>query len=217
MHSHAHHSEGQALLDGCAAGDAHARGRIPSDLHRRLRQRAAAWGILAAVGLSLVYVGVLALANSLEHVASEFVLWWPWMTSLVVGFALQVGLFSYARAATKGTHDAHSGGVVASGGTSTLSMVACCAHHLTDILPAVGMAGAAMFLAMYQSLFLLLGVLSNLVGLVYVLGLLKRHGLYPTHPSVLAVVLRLPFERALLPTLVLAVAVFIAAALTQLT
>lgn len=76
-------------------------------------------------------------------------------------------------------------------------MIACCAHHLTDVLPVVGLAGAAMFLAAYQSLFLLLGVLSNLVGTVYLLGLIRRHGLFPRDASLLSRSVRWPVDRAL--------------------
>ena len=96
---------------------------------------------------------------------------WFWMVPLVLGFSLQVGLFVYARRAARARHaTAHAHGVVASGGASTVSMVACCAHHLTEVLPVLGFAGAATVLATYQSVFLLAGVLANLGGLVYVLG-----------------------------------------------
>ena len=80
--------------------------------------------------------------------------------------------------------------MVASGGASTVSMVACCAHHLTEVLPVLGFAGAATVLATYQSVFLLAGVLANLGGLVYVLGLLRRRGLFPARTSVLSFALR---------------------------
>lgn len=104
----------------------------------------------------------------------------------------------------------HTRGVAASGGTSTLSMVACCAHHLTDVLPLVGLAGAAVVLAQYQGLFLLLGVLSNLVGLVYMLGLLHKHGSYPGGRSVLSVFCAWPLHRALPGVAVFSGLVFLA-------
>jgi hypothetical protein len=172
-------------------------GRIDWALHRVLRRRAGLWSIAAAAGLVLIYVGVLALANSLEHAFGEFTRLWYWMVPLVLGFAAQVGLFAYARAATQGEGTVHARGVAASGGTSTLSMVACCAHHLADVLPLIGLAGAATILAQYQNLFLLLGVLSNIVGLVYVLGLLHKHGLYPKRTSLLSLCARWPLHRAL--------------------
>lgn len=172
-------------------------GRIDWPLHRTFRALAIGRGVLAGVFLIGVYTGILAAANSLQHAVDEFMRLWYWMLPLVVGVALQVGLFAYARRATRGEHGAHARGVVASGGASTLSMVACCAHHVTDVLPVIGFAGAITLLASYQGLFLLLGVLSNLVGLVYVLGLLRRHGLYPNRRSALSLALAWPVDRAL--------------------
>jgi hypothetical protein len=49
----------------------------------------------------LVYVGVLALANSLDHAVDEFIRLWPWMTGLVASFGAQVGLFAYSAAAAR--------------------------------------------------------------------------------------------------------------------
>jgi hypothetical protein len=79
---------------------------------------------------------------------------------------------------------------------NTVAMVACCAHHLTDILPVVGLAGAALFLGSYQSLFLLVGVLSSFVGTVYMLGTFRRHVALPPEGSFLATAVRFPFDRA---------------------
>ena len=164
-----------------------------------------------------VYVGVLILANSTEHALSEFRRLWYWMTPLVLGFAVQVGLFAYARAATRGGAVPHARGVVASGGASTVSMVACCAHHLSDVLPLIGLAGAALILTNYQTLFLLLGLLSNVVGLVYMLGMLRRHGLFPERGGLLAWTAGWPVERAFGPVAVTAALIFIVAAFVTIT
>ncbi|HLD62444.1 MAG TPA: hypothetical protein VI875_01095, partial [Candidatus Norongarragalinales archaeon] len=57
---------------------------------------------------------------------------------------------------------------------STGAMVACCAHHFTDVLPFLGLAALATVLARYQELFLLVGVLSNAVGIIMMLGVFKK-------------------------------------------
>ncbi|BDG02400.1 hypothetical protein [Anaeromyxobacter oryzae] len=187
-------------------------GHVDWSLHRSLRARGFGWGALAGALLIGVYAGTLAVANSLEHLLDELVRLEFWMVPLVLGFSLQVGLFAYARGAARAGHStAHARGVVASGGASTLSMVACCAHHLGDVLSVIGVAGAVTLLATYQTVFLLVGVLSNFVGLVYVLGLLRRHGLFPGRTSLLSLALRWPVDRALLPAIVLAAVVLIAA------
>ncbi len=177
--------------------DAASLGRVEWARHCEARRRGVAVGSAASVLLALVYVVVLSLANSLEHASSEFLLLWYWMLPLLVGFGAQVGLFTYGRRVALAGAMPHAHGVAASSGTNVVSMVACCAHHLADVLPLLGLAGAATVLATYQDIFLLLGVVSNLVGLVYVLGHLKRHGLFPTRRSVLSTAVAWPVEHAL--------------------
>ena len=192
-----------------------ANGRLDWPLHRSIRRRALWSACAGGAALIAVYLGVLAVANSLEHALTEFLRLWFWMTPIIVGFAAQIGLFAYARGAS-GAHAGHGRGVAASGGASTVSMVACCAHHLTDVLPLVGLAGAAFFLSAYQSLFLLLGALSNLVGLVYLLGILHRHRLFPAQRSLLALIVARPVDRALLPTAIGAAALFAVVSLAMM-
>ena len=56
-------------------------------------------------------------------------------------------------------------------------MAACCAHHLSDVLPILGLSGLAAFLARYQTVFIVAGVLSNLVGIAIMLESIQRHQL----------------------------------------
>lgn len=184
-------------------------GNVDWSQHRWLRRHAAAWGVLTGSLLIGFYGGTLALANSRAHMVDEFLRLWFWITPLVLGFSLQVGLFAYARGASRaGRTPAHAHGIVASGGATTASMVACCVHHLTDVLPVIGLAGAATLLATYQDVLLLAGVLSNVVGIIYLLGLLRKHGLYPRRASLLSLALRWPADRALRPVIGLALIVF---------
>ena len=190
-------------------------GRVEWDQHLALRRRASLGGALAGLALVAVYVAVLVAANSLQHAASELTRLWFWLVPLVLGFATQIALFIYARGATVGRSGLPARGVVGSGLANTVSMLACCAHHLTDVLPLIGLTSAAFFLASYQRVFLVLGVTSNLVGLTYFMGLMKRHRLFPVQPSALSVTLRLPVENALPVVLVasagwLAVSIFLA-------
>lgn len=181
---------------------------VPWETHRRLRGVAFLWGVGAAAALMGFYALVLGLANSFAHAVDDFVRLWPWMTALTAGFAVQVGLFTYARKAARDRGTAAARGMAASGGTSAASMVACCAHHLTDVLPLIGLTGAAFFLASYQSLFLFLGVLANLVGVVFMLGEIRRHGFVPERRSLLTVSASWPADRAVPYALGIAVVAF---------
>ncbi|MBR9707307.1 MAG: hypothetical protein GOV15_02625, partial [Candidatus Diapherotrites archaeon] len=120
--------------------------------------------------------GIVSLAQSFDHAVQQFTDLWFLMLPLLVGFGVQVGLFSYMRGVAK-TREA-TASVAAAGSMSTASMVACCAHHLTDILPIIGLSGAMIFLTEYQSFFLVLGILSNLVGVTFLLSVMKTHSLY---------------------------------------
>jgi hypothetical protein len=55
---------------------------------------------------------------------------------------------------------------------SGISMVACCVHHLVDILPVIGLTGLSLFLSEFQKEFLIFGVVVNLLGIVYMLWIL---------------------------------------------
>jgi hypothetical protein len=178
---------------GAPPPGAHGSGREPD--YPAAARGAWRWGIAGALALAVLYGATLSLANSLSYMVTTFLALWYWMVPLVAGFALQVGMFRYSRILARGGASPHAAGLVASGGASTVSMVACCAHHLADVLPLVGLAGAALFLSSYQSLFLLAGVLSNAVGTTYLLGEMARHRLYAPR-GLLAPLLRWPVHRA---------------------
>jgi hypothetical protein len=91
------------------------------------------------------------------------------MILLVLGFGAQIGMFFYAR---EQMHESAAAGAAASTGISAASMVACCAHHLADILPFLGISALGILFAKYQTVFLLAGILSNILGISYMLMLI---------------------------------------------
>lgn len=125
-------------------------------------------GILAALILLAFYFLTLRFANgSWAAAVSQFKELWLWVTLLDLGFGVQVGLYSWLRRQVK---EKAAGNIVgASAGTSAVGMVACCAHHLSDLVPIIGLSGAFLFVAEYQSWFIALGLLSNAVGITYIL------------------------------------------------
>lgn len=133
-------------------------------------------GVGAAVLLFLVYFGLVTWAEGIEHVFTQSPTPWYWIVLLTVGFGIQAGLFSFIRQARQ-RRKAATTSVAASGGVSAVSMAACCAHHLTDVLPFLGLAGVATFLTEYQLIFIFLGVLSNVVGITIMLDAIQCQGL----------------------------------------
>src|SRR3990172_5065413 len=136
-------------------------------------------GVGAALLLLLIYVGIITWAQGIEHALVQAASLWYWVAALAGGFGLQAGLFSFIRQSLRERRAAATASVAASGGISAGSMVACCAHHLADVLPFLGVSGLAAFFASQQVLFLVIGILSNLVGITVMLETIQRHGLCP--------------------------------------
>jgi len=134
--------------------------------------KAVADGILAGLGLLSFYFLTLRFANgSWIGAFDQFGQRWVWIALLDWSFGVQVGLYRYLRQILK---DSLSGKIATgSGGFSTLGMIACCAHHLSDILPVVGLSGAFLFLGQYQDWFLALGLASNTLGTAYLIKHLR--------------------------------------------
>lgn len=139
-------------------------------------RRHIAIGFAASVLLFSLYFGAIALAQGLGHALEQTRQLAPWLFGLVAGFGIQAGLFSFIRG---GRQKAPTVSVAASGGVSAGSMVACCAHHLSDVLPLLGLSGAALFLADYQLFFIVLGLVSNGIGILIMLDVIQRNGLWP--------------------------------------
>jgi hypothetical protein len=137
-------------------------------------------GALAVAGLLLFYLGIITLAQGWAHARQQ--LWDDrgFVGTIALGFGAQMGLFVYLR----GLHQQiHARGMVASTGTSATAMLACCAHHLADVLPLIGLSGAAIFLNAYKTPLLWLGILMNGLGIVYLLRQIHRQRQVRCHPA----------------------------------
>ena len=137
--------------------------------------RATLWGVAAGFGMAIFYVVVMLLTMSAREVWGAFSVYWYLISGIIIGFGAQIGLWVYLKNIIR----IKGGGAMsgASGAASGTAMLACCAHHAADVLPVVGLSGAAIFLARYQRPFLILGLLVNLLGIVYMITLLKKHTL----------------------------------------
>ena len=139
---------------------------------RRVLDKPLVIGPLAALALLGLYLGLITLAQGWDHAVEQFDsdLWF--VLALAAGFGIQVGLFTQLRA-VQARMAAGSLGMAASTGTSTAAMLACCAHHLSDVLPILGVSGAAVFLSAYQTPLLWLGLAMNLAGITYLVWQLR--------------------------------------------
>lgn len=130
-------------------------------------------GLLASLSLVIFYFVVMLLFTGSPPIAiSQIKDLWPWFTILVIGFGAQFGLFIYLKSLIK---SASSVMTAANTGVSGFSMIACCAHHLTDVLPLFGLAGLSLFLTRYQVWLLGVGIASNLIGIIYISRQIRKH------------------------------------------
>lgn len=144
------------------------------------RKKSIFWGVAGGVLLLGIYFVIVSLANSSAHAIEEFIQLWYWISALTVGFGIQVGLYAHVRQTIKIKKEMlqASSAVAAGAGVSTVSMIACCAHHLTDFLPILGLSVAAAFLSTYQLVFIMIGIISNILGITYMLSIISKHHLY---------------------------------------
>ena len=145
--------------------------RSSTDAVRQKRWRKPiAAGIAASLLLFAAYFALLSALNSPAHAWQQFLDLGYLMLPLIAGFGTQVGLFVHVRA----VRACSAGGVATGGGVSGVAMAACCAHHLADVAAILGISAAVAFLGAYQGPLLALGVLSNALGIVYMLRKLKE-------------------------------------------
>ncbi len=136
-------------------------------------RRPVAFGLLAAAALIGFYLGIITLAQGRTHAFEQLGQDVWFIAAITIGFGTQVGLFTYLR-----RMHLHAGGseMAASTGTSTAAMLACCAHHLADVLPILGLSSAAIFLNTWKTPLLWLGIAMNLLGILYMARKIRQHG-----------------------------------------
>ena len=141
------------------------------------------FGVTAAAGIIGFYLGLLTLVSDWYNATSQFTQFWGWIIALAAGLGIQATLFTYIKDQLKGkTITAAKSSLAASGGVSTASMAACCAHYLVAFLPAFGLpffSAAAAGLAEYQEVFFFFGVISNIFGIVIMIRTMNKNGLIP--------------------------------------
>lgn len=134
-------------------------------------------GLAASAFLAFVYFGTVSLVESSQH-AIEFFWQDRWIViPIILGFGVQVALYVvlkfrwYLPVENTGSSASMMG---ASGTTSAIAMLACCAHHMTDALPVLGLTAASAFLAKYRFVFMEISLGITLLGIGYILLTLAR-------------------------------------------
>jgi hypothetical protein len=124
-----------------------------------------------------LYFSILTWAQGWDYASRQFTLNRWYVVPIFLGFGVQAALYSVLRFRLfiPITSTGHTGALMgASGGTSATAMVACCLHHVTDVLPILGLSAATAFLTRYQRPFMLIGLAMNLIGILAMLVVLYR-------------------------------------------
>ena len=140
--------------------------------------RAAGVGLLGAAGLLGFYLVIVWLGSkSWSHAVDLLLTDRYYVAAVAAGFGIQIGLYAYVRRLLRGDHGLKSSTAVAAAGTgtSTTSMIACCLHHVADVLPVVGLSGAAVFLSNYKIPLIVVGLITNAIGITLMTRIILHH------------------------------------------
>jgi hypothetical protein len=137
-----------------------------------MTSRSLRWGVVAAGFLIGVYVAVLTTAAGWSPLGDQVRADWRLLTPIVVGFGTQVALIVELRRRRRARRLAASTGAGAS--ASAVGMVACCAHHVADLIPVVGATGVAAFVFDFRIPFMLAGIAINAAAVAVAASRLHR-------------------------------------------
>ena len=166
-------AEAEASTKSIAAGRAGAREPL---LPTALLLPAGA-GVLAGLALVGLYLGLVTWAQGFAH--ARELLWDDryFVAAIAAGFGLQAGLFVHLRRLLSRRGRGSAAAATATGtGTSSAAMIACCAHHVTEALPLLGLSGAAIFLNDYRIPLMAIGLGVNAMGVAFMLRLAVVQG-----------------------------------------
>ena len=129
--------------------------------------RPASFGFFAFGALLAIYFAALILVSGWSFTLSQFSEFWYYIVPLAAGFGFQVALFTRLHDLVHASTQSRTV-VAASGTTSTVAMISCCAHYLVNVAPVLGATGLVTFATQYQVEFFWVGLGFNAAGIVYI-------------------------------------------------
>ena len=130
-------------------------------------------GVMGVAGLLGLYLGVISIAQGPTHALEQLQSDALFVLPISLAFGVQLGLFTELRVLDR-RHRAGAAATVAGTGTSTAAMLACCAHHVVDLLPLVGLSAAAVFLNEFKTPLMILGLGMNAIAITVIARELRR-------------------------------------------
>lgn len=130
-------------------------------------------GAIAAILLLATYLALISLAQGVAHAIEQLRADALFIGLISLGFGTQVALLADLRTIDR-RHRSGAAVTAAGTGTSAVAMLACCAHHLVDLFPILGLSAAAALLGTYRLPLLLLSLGMNGLGIVIIARHLRR-------------------------------------------
>lgn len=129
------------------------------------------FAVIATCSLLFFYFLIVSSISGWKFTQDQFVMFWYFIIGTALLFGVQIGLFTYLKELIRYNSMSASPQIVAlTGTTSTLSMISCCAHYLVNIVPIFGITGALSFVALYQIEIFWVGIVFNLIGIVFIVN-----------------------------------------------
>lgn len=139
------------------------------------------FGVAGGLALIGIYLAILSIAQSPSHALEQLSQDRFWVGLVASGFAIQIGLYTYLRLIIQAMQLTGATAITGAGTTtSTVGMITCCAHHLADIAPFLGLTGASMlspvvtFLTEWKIAFILFGLAVNGIAIVMSVRMIRR-------------------------------------------
>jgi hypothetical protein len=150
--------------------------KLMSIYHKRIVWPLGA-GIAATIFLAGVYLSIMTVAEGPQIALDLFWADRSLIIPILLGFGIQAALYTILRKRLflPVSSVVHTGKLMgARGATSTFAMIACCAHHVTDILPILGLSAVATVLGQYRTLFLYISLATTGIGIAVMLLVLLQ-------------------------------------------
>ncbi|MBI2609559.1 hypothetical protein HYW53_00075 [Candidatus Giovannonibacteria bacterium] len=126
-------------------------------------------GLIAFATILAVYFSLVSFISGIQFAINQFLLFWPYLISLAIGFGIQISLYSYLKKVVRLQSEKISKTTIAvTGTTSTIAMISCCAHYLANLIPIIGIAGAFTVITQYQIELFWVGLAFNMFGIILI-------------------------------------------------
>ena len=113
--------------------------------------------------MALLYAVVLTATSGSSHLAQQWARYWALLLPLWILFGMQVGLLVELRQVGRGLMRPVD---AAAAGSTAVGMLACCAHHVAELVPVVASIGLATALVAWQSWILVGALALSIIGSV---------------------------------------------------